>query len=103
MPPAKKLRSAGASKGKASTARPVASGVDGDSAFAQLAKKHWLKTTKRTTKVKVKNDVLKGEIWDVLEKESFSYPSLVTLESLQLLERYARHRPSLAAQFLDVH
>lgn len=68
--------------------RPTVADVDGEDAFAQLAKKHWLKTTKKSAKVKVKPDVLKNEIWDVLEKESFPFRSLLVLENLQILERY---------------
>jgi len=59
--------------------------------FVQLAKQHWLKptTSKRpVTKVKVKADVLKEQIWDVLEKEDFQFQSLLLLENLQLLESY---------------
>lgn len=62
--------------------------LEGEDVFAQLAKKHWLKTTKKATKVKVKSDVLKNEIWDVLEKEDFPFKSLLALENLQILERY---------------
>lgn len=57
-----------------------------DSAFAQLARKHWLKSTK-STKIKVKPDILKKEVWDVLEKEDFPYRSLLELENLQILDR----------------
>lgn len=88
MPPAKKLRSGTASKGKASTTRPLTAAKDGGSEFAQLAKQHWLKSTKRKPKTKVKNDVLKRDIWDVLEKDDFAFKSLLTLESLQILEKY---------------
>ena len=58
--------------------------------FVQLARKHWLKPGKKAAKVKVKNDVLKQGIWDVLEREGFQYKSLLLLESLQTLERYGR-------------
>ncbi len=101
MQPAKKLRGRRASASKASASRETAAAaaavpadVDDQTEFAQVAKQHWLKTTKRTTKVKVKNTVVKGEIWDVLEKEGFPLRSLIALESLQALERYA---PFLAA------
>ncbi|CAL3965876.1 unnamed protein product, partial [Diplocarpon coronariae] len=57
--------------------------VESGSAFEQLAKAHW---TKKSTKVKVKPDVLKNEIWDVLEKEDFAFSSLLALENLQILE-----------------
>ncbi|KAJ9131170.1 Pre-mRNA-splicing factor [Pleurostoma richardsiae] len=88
MPTAKRLKSGGNAKAKASTARPTTAELDGDAEFAQLAKQHWLKTTRRTAKVKVKNDVLKQEIWDGLEKEGFPLKSLLALESLQILENY---------------
>ncbi|TPX08986.1 uncharacterized protein E0L32_009565 [Thyridium curvatum] len=88
MPAKKKLRSAGASQPKTTAAKPLPTAVDEDVEFAQLAKQHWLKTTKRSTKVKVKNEVLKTEIWDSLEKDGFQFKSLAALESLQLLESY---------------
>lgn len=68
-------------------ARPSVAEVDGEDVFAQLAKEHWLKTSKRTKKVKVKQDVLKNEIWDILERDGFPFKSLLVLENLQLLER----------------
>ncbi|KAK1595240.1 intron-binding protein aquarius [Colletotrichum navitas] len=78
------------SQAKATGDRPTVADIEGEGAFAQLAKKHWLKTTrsKRAVKVKVKNDVLKQEIWDVLERDGFPYKSILTLESLQTLESY---------------
>lgn len=54
----------------------------------QIARKHWLKPGKKTAKVKVKNDVVKQGIWDVLEQDGFSYKLLLLLESLQTLEKY---------------
>lgn len=54
--------------------------------WAQLAQKHWSKPTNKTKKVKA--DVVKKEIWDVLEGEAFGYRSLLQLESVQLLEKY---------------
>ncbi len=63
--------------------------MQSEEAFAQLAQKHWLKTSKKAAaKVKVKPDVLKKEVWDVLEKENFPFRLLSMLENLQLLERY---------------
>lgn len=56
--------------------------------FVQLARKHWLKAGKKAKQPKVKNDVLKQGIWDVLDREGFQYKSLRLLESLQTLERY---------------
>lgn len=90
MPPAKKLKSLTASKAKAgriAAEPPVAVVSDGDTAFLQLAKQHWLKGGKRATKVKVKNDVIKDGIWAVLEKEGFTFKSLLSLETLQIMER----------------
>ena len=58
--------------------------VSGDSYWAVLAKKHWSKPVKSR---KVKNEVIKTELWDVLEQENFQYRSLLVLESLQLLEK----------------
>ncbi|CAN8097263.1 unnamed protein product [Discula destructiva] len=63
-------------------------GPEGQSAFAQLAKQHWLKPSKRATKVKVKNDVLKRDLWEPLEKDKFPLSSLLALEGLQILESY---------------
>ena len=67
--------------------RPTVADIEGESEFAQLARKHWLRPAKRTTKVKVKNDVVKKSLWDVLERENFPYKSLLVLEGLQTLER----------------
>lgn len=66
--------------------RPTIADVEGENLFAQVAKKLWL--GKKTTKVKVKPDVLKKEIWDVLEKEDFTFKSLLVLENLQILPSY---------------
>jgi intron-binding protein aquarius len=88
MPPAKRVKSSAGLRSKGAPGRPTADDLEGDSEFAALAKQHWLKTSKRSTRVKVKNDVLKREIWDTLEKEGFPTKSLLALEGLQLLERY---------------
>lgn len=74
---------------EADDSRPTVADLQGDSPFAQLANKHWLKTGKKSAKVKVKPQVLKNEIWDVLEQEGFSYKTLLVLENLQILEKYA--------------
>ncbi|KAI0911576.1 P-loop containing nucleoside triphosphate hydrolase protein [Ustulina deusta] len=89
MPTAKRLkRSAKAKTRDKPPARPTVADLEGESEFAQLAKQHWLKASKSAAKVKVKNDVLKKEIWDVLEKDAFAYKSLLILEGLQTLESY---------------
>lgn len=56
-----------------------------DNYWAQLAKKHWPKAVKSK---KAKPDLIKKEIWDVLEQEAFHFRSLLMLENLQLLEKY---------------
>lgn len=56
-----------------------------DNHWAQLAKKHWPKATKSK---KIKPEIIKRDIWDVLEQEAFHFRSLLMLENLQLLEKY---------------
>ena len=63
--------------------------LGGDDHWIQLAKEHWAKPAK--TK-KVKPEVVKNDIWDVLEKERFPFRSLLSLENLQLLEKYGALR-----------
>lgn len=63
-------------------------GPEQTDSWAQLAQKHWLKATGKSTKpVKVKPDVVKNEIWDVLEKNDFNFRDLTELEGLQFLDR----------------
>ena len=80
---------------------PTAEAQD-ESPFAKVARKNWLKPSKRATTVKVKKDVVKGELWDTLEKENFQYKSLSALENLQTLERYGAlscHRWAIHTDF----
>ena len=57
-----------------------------DDQWQALARQHWLG---RTEKGKRPNDILiKRDIWDVLEQSHFAYHSLLSLESLQLLEKH---------------
>ncbi|KAI1771286.1 P-loop containing nucleoside triphosphate hydrolase protein [Hypoxylon cercidicola] len=88
MPPAKRPKSDAKSKSRNVEPRPTIADLEGESEFAELARKHWLKTTRRATKTKVKNEVLKSGIWDVLEKNGFPYKSLLVLEGLQTVESY---------------
>ncbi|KAK3906483.1 hypothetical protein C8A05DRAFT_40677 [Staphylotrichum tortipilum] len=91
MPPAKRVKSSADSRPSAGPAgRPTIEDLEGESEFATLARQHWLRAPTHTTKakVKVKNDVLKREIWDALEKENFPHKSLLVLEELQTLESY---------------
>ncbi|KAG9243785.1 DEAD helicases superfamily protein-like protein [Calycina marina] len=78
---------------------PVLSDADG--AFEDLARKLWLKATKKQTKVKIKPEVLQTEVWDVLEKDHFNYRSLLALENLQILEKYLW--PGYNEDSTDVH
>lgn len=70
--------------------RPNVDDFREDSPWVQLAKSHWLEGSKTR---KVKQDVIKKEIWDPLEAEKFAFRSLLTLENLNILEKYARPHP----------
>ncbi|KAF4550875.1 Intron-binding protein aquarius N-terminus-containing protein [Elsinoe fawcettii] len=67
------------------TSRPTIEDLTGDNHFAQLARKYWLGKTRVK---KVQSTVVKTELWDALEKDSFPTGSLLLLEQLQLLDRY---------------
>ena len=56
--------------------------------WAELAGEHWAKTSKVSRAKKIKPEVIKKKIWDVLEQENFHFRSLLMLENLQLLEKY---------------
>lgn len=89
MPPTKRQKKTAGAQSQNTDPPPTAAdpASEGQSEFAQLAKQHWLKPSKKATKVKVKNDVLKRDIWDPLEKDKFPLSSLLALEGLQILER----------------
>jgi intron-binding protein aquarius len=87
MPNAKRLKSSAEPRQNSASSRPTTDELEGENEFSQLAREHWLKTSKRASKVKVKNDVLKKDIWDALEKDNFPTKSLLILEGLQTLER----------------
>lgn len=59
--------------------------LEEESHWTRLAQKHWPKSVR--TK-KVKPDVIKKEMWDVLEEEGFQFRSLQQLENVQLLEKW---------------
>lgn len=85
------------------TERPTPAEVEEEEhPFVQLARKHWLKPGKKPVKPKVKNDVLKQGIWDVLEREGFQYKSMRLLESLQTSERYGTHAAEAEVELLTV-
>lgn len=99
MPTAKRVKRSAASAAKppaeskveqAADERPTPAEIEQEEhPFVQVARQHWLKSTKKNAKVKVKNDVLKQALWDSLEKEAFAHKPLQLLESLQTLERCA--------------
>ncbi|OXV09032.1 hypothetical protein Egran_03204 [Elaphomyces granulatus] len=66
-------------------ARPTVSDFQDDNRWVGLAKTQWLKQTKVS---KAKQDVIKKDIWDPLEAESFSLRSLLLLENLNVLEKF---------------
>jgi intron-binding protein aquarius len=71
--------------------RPTVSDLQEDNHWVNLARTHWLKKAKVR---KVKQDVIKKQIWDPLEAEGFPLRSLLTLENLNILEKFvplARH------------
>jgi intron-binding protein aquarius len=97
MPNTKRLKGGNAAKAaqpsrpKPETAddRPTPAELEEEEhAFVQLARKTWLKPGKKASTPKVKADVLKQGIWEVLERDGFSYKALRLLESLQVLESY---------------
>lgn len=53
--------------------------------YSDVARTHWLNSSKEP---KVRQNVIKSDLWDRLENERFAFGSLVILENLQLLERY---------------
>lgn len=53
--------------------------------WTELAQKYWSQPAKSR---KVNSEVIKNEIWDILEREEFLFRSLLLLENLQLLEKY---------------
>lgn len=61
--------------------------------WEQLAKELYL--SKSNTPI-AKAETIKSRVWDPLEAEAFSWPSLAFLESLQILERYGEDRYSLS-------
>ncbi|KAL4993049.1 hypothetical protein BDV10DRAFT_36291 [Aspergillus recurvatus] len=65
--------------------RPTVEDFRDDSPWVRLAKTHWLDTADVR---KVKHDVIKKDIWDPLEAENFSFRSLLTLENLNILEKF---------------
>lgn len=71
---------------KSLDSRPTVEDFRDDNAWVKLAKTHWLETAKVR---KVKQDVIKKDLWDALEAERFNLRSLLILENLNILEKYA--------------
>ncbi|PLN81218.1 DEAD helicase superfamily protein [Aspergillus taichungensis] len=65
--------------------RPTVEDFREESSWVQVAKTHWLDSSKVR---KVKQDVIKKELWDALDAENFSLRSLLTLENLNVLEKF---------------
>ena len=54
--------------------------------WQSLAEKVWASKTSKIRKVRA--DILEKQLWDRLENQQFDYASLLSLESLQLVERH---------------
>ncbi|PGH11437.1 hypothetical protein AJ80_07116 [Polytolypa hystricis UAMH7299] len=65
--------------------RPTVNDLQEDNQWVTLARTHWLKSAKAP---KAKPEVVKNEIWDVLEKEKFALRPLLILENLHVLEKF---------------
>ncbi|KAJ0422561.1 hypothetical protein BJY00DRAFT_279765 [Aspergillus carlsbadensis] len=65
--------------------RPTVEDFRDDSPWVQLAKAHWLESSNLR---KLKHDAIKKDLWDPLEAENFSFRSLLTLENLNVLEKF---------------
>jgi intron-binding protein aquarius len=78
--------------------RPTIQELYGDGAFAQAARRWWM----REKPAKFTPSVLKTEFYDALEKEKFGFKALLILENLQFLERYEALRVELLDSSLTV-
>ena len=69
--------------------------------WKSLAQKYWSKPTKAK---KVNQDVIKKEIWDVLQADGFEFRSLLALDNLQILEKYIPYEafPLATAHLLQI-
>ena len=65
----------------------------------QFANQHWLQTSKSK---KIKPDIIKKELWDVLEKDGFQFRSLLVLENLQVLEACVHPKTALVSLGADI-
>ena len=69
-----------------------------ESHWKELAHLHWAKHDKPP---KVKDEVIKNELWDILENEGFQLRSLLVLENLQILEKFLW--PGFSENSIDCH
>lgn len=65
--------------------RPTVEDFREDSQWVKLAKANWLDTSKAR---KIKKDTIKKDLWDPLEADGFNLRSLLTLENLNVLEKF---------------
>lgn len=66
-------------------ATPTVSDLQDNNHYVRIAREHWLTPSRPS---KTRPEVLKEQIWDVLESEGFRFRSLLILENLQILEKY---------------
>jgi intron-binding protein aquarius len=67
------------------SARPTVADLHGENPFAQVARDNW---TNSQGPPKIRQTVVKDDLWDPLERDGFPYMTLLILENLQLLEKY---------------
>ena len=72
--------------GQGLESRPTVEDFRDDNQWVKLAKASWLGASNTP---KIKQDIIKKDLWDPLEAEGFNLRSLLTLENLNVLERYA--------------
>ena len=72
--------------------RPTVDDFRQDNQWVSLAKSLWPETSKKSRRSKIKHDTVKKDLWDPLEADGFSLRSLLTLENLNVLEKYGLFR-----------
>jgi intron-binding protein aquarius len=68
--------------------RPSAQDLQEGNRWVDTAQKLWLGAGDVK---KIRQDVIKRELWDSLEEENFAPRSLLILENLHVLEKYGYH------------
>ena len=64
---------------------------EGDIRWRSVAESNWLTSSAKARKVRP--EVVKQEIWEILEREEFGYRHLQELDNLQLLEKSVMANP----------